>query len=86
MQHAYKIGLKVQTKEVREKISRGRLGKYKGRNSYNCKKVRCITTGEVFYSLNEAGEKYNINPSNITECCRGRYKTAKGLKWEYVED
>lgn len=34
MQHAYKMGLKVQTKEVREKISRGRLGKYKGEKAY----------------------------------------------------
>ena len=33
MQHAYKMGLKIQTKEVKEKISRGRLGKYKGKNS-----------------------------------------------------
>ena len=85
MRHAYKNGLKVQTEEVKKKIGLSRLGKYKGRNSYNCKKVKCVSTGEVFYSLNEAGEKYNISPSSITECCRGRHKTAKGLKWEYVE-
>ena len=83
--HAYKNGLKVQTEEIKKKIGLSRLGKYKGRNSYNCKKVKCVSTGEVFYSLNEAGEKYNISPSSITECCRGRHKTAKGLKWEYVE-
>ena len=85
MRHAYKNGLKVQTEEIKKKIGLSRLGKYKGRNSYNCKKVKCVSTGEVFYSLNEAGEKYNISPSSITECCRGRHKTAKGLKWEYVE-
>ena len=85
MRHAYKNGLKLQTEEIKKKIGLSRLGKYKGRNSYNCKKVKCVSTGEVFYSLNEAGEKYNISPSSITECCRGRHKTAKGLKWEYVE-
>lgn len=34
MQHAYKTGLKAQTKEVREKISESRKGKYKGEKAY----------------------------------------------------
>lgn len=38
MQHAYKMGLKIQTEEVRRKIGLNRLGKYKGINSCNCKK------------------------------------------------
>lgn len=56
------------------------------------KRIRCLTTGEVFNSIIEAAEKYNVHPSGITHCCKGQQKTAgkclinnEPLKWEYVE-
>lgn len=49
-------------------------------------KVRCIDTGEVFSCIKAAAEAYGIiNRGGITECCRGRAKTAGGLRWEYAQ-
>lgn len=55
-------------------------------------KVRCITTGEEFDSMKEAGEKYGIQPIGIYRVCRGLFnRTTAGrltdgtrLKWEYI--
>ena len=40
------------------------------------KKVKCITTGEVFSSVKEASIKYNIARSSISHCCIGNRKSA----------
>ena len=89
--HAYKTGLrkplkgenspwfnKHHSEESRNKISKA-----------NSKKVRCITTNEIFNSLKEASEKYNT--SHISKCCKGKIKSAgkhpvtgEKLIWEYV--
>ena len=56
------------------------------------KKVICITTGEIFNSLKEAGSYYNVAQSNISSCCRGRCKSVgklpngEPLKWKYLEN
>mgnify|MGYP003463631969 FL=1 len=50
------------------------------------KKVICITTGEIFNSMREACRKYNIHTGSMTECCRGKQKTAGGYKWEYFKE
>ena len=55
-------------------------------------KVRCITTGEEFDSMTEAGNKYNIHPMGIYRVCRGLFnRTTAGklpdgtrLTWEYI--
>lgn len=53
------------------------------------RKVRCITTGEIFATIKMAAEKYNTDSSTISKCCRGK-KNYSGkfenepLKWEYV--
>ena len=50
------------------------------------RKVRCITTGEIFNSLREAAEKHNIHGSAICQCCNNpaKYKHAEGKQWEYI--
>lgn len=48
-------------------------------------KVRCITTGEIFNSIKEAAETYNLAHSNIVACCNGRRNKCGGMGWEYVE-
>ena len=57
------------------------------------KKVICLTTNEVFNSLKEAGEKYNISPSGISGCCTSRQKSAgkdlitnEPLRWQYYSE
>lgn len=57
------------------------------------KKVICLTTGEVFNSLQEASKKMKISCSGISECCRNKKQTAgihpitgEKLKWEYYKN
>ena len=58
-----------------------------------CIKVICLTTGEIFNSLIEAENKYNIYNSSISRCCKGKYKSAgkhleteEPLKWMYYDE
>lgn len=52
----------------------------------------CITTGEIFESLEDASKKYNITASCISSCCRGESKSASHLpdgtrlKWMFYDD
>lgn len=48
--------------------------------------VRCVETGEVFESLQQAGEKTKAIASHISACCTGERKTTGGLHWEYVNE
>ena len=58
------------------------------------KKVKCITTNEIFNSVKEAREYFDIKGvSAISECCNGKRKTAgihpiskEKLEWEYYEN
>ncbi len=49
------------------------------------RKIRCITTGEIFNTFREAAEKYSIS-SAICLCCKNdpKHKHAGGLEWEYI--
>ena len=49
------------------------------------KPVICITTGEIFKSVKEASEITGINLNNISECCRGKRKTAGKREWKFLE-
>lgn len=50
------------------------------------KRVLCIDTGEIFASVKDASEYYNINKGHISQICRGAgyAKTAKGKRFCYV--
>lgn len=37
----------------------------------------------VFYGTREAERKTGIKHSNISRCCKGKYKSAGGFKWKY---
>lgn len=41
-------------------------------------------TGERFSTMKEACEKYSIDPSSLSKCCKGKYKTVGGYQWGYV--
>ena len=68
-------------------------GKF-GANNPSSKKVICITTGEIFYSVAEASKKYNTYTTCISKNCIGiRLKSAgkhpetgEKLVWMYYED
>lgn len=48
--------------------------------------VRCIETGEVFPSINDAARAKGTNKKGVSGCCRKveHYNTAGGLHWEFV--
>lgn len=86
--HAYNIGLHVTTEESRKKLSEAR----KGEKNPKAKQVICITTREVFDYMAEGAKKYNVNAGNISDCCRGKRKSAgkhpvtgEKLKWQFKE-
>lgn len=65
-----------------------------GTHNPRAKKVVCITTGEVFETMREAGERYNIggNGCKISLACTGKRKhvgkhpDGRKLQWAYYED
>ena len=57
-----------------------RVREYNGKS----KRVQCIETGIIFFSVREAGRQYNICPNHISSCARGERKTAGGYHWAYV--
>ncbi|UOW66895.1 NUMOD4 motif-containing HNH endonuclease [Paraclostridium bifermentans] len=67
--HAHKNGL---TNPASNKTMLGKFGELNPRS----KKVRCVTTGEVFGSIREAGREYKLNYRHISACCKGKLKTS----------
>ena len=70
--------------ETIDKIKETRLLKY-------ARSVTCVTTGEMFDSVNRAAYYYNIHSSNIVQCCKGKLKhtgklDGKPLEWQYTTD
>ncbi len=49
------------------------------------KKVRNVSTNEVFDSVTRAAESCGIHRTAISNCLRGITKTAGGYVWQYVE-
>lgn len=55
-------------------------------------KVKCITTGEIFNSIKEACNKYNLLSGNLSGCCKGKrnycgkLNDGTKLEWCYYED
>lgn len=49
------------------------------------KRIINIDTGEVFDSIMQASKFYNINRSNINQCCIGTVGMAGGYSWAYID-
>lgn len=62
----------------------------KGKNFHRSRSVRCTTTGEVFGSITEACESYNLSSGNLTSTLKGNRKYCgklngiEPLYWEYA--
>jgi hypothetical protein len=77
-----------------QKISAYRLGKFKGKDNVNSKKIICITTGKIFDCSREAAEFYHIGKSRnaISGCCKGKHKYIGKLEdgtplvWRYYDE
>ena len=82
------------TEEQKEKWSKERKGrKLHGKwlenirkaRKKNCKKVINIDTGEIFNSIAEAQDAYNLK-NGIANVCKGIKKTAAGQHWKFYND
>ena len=57
----------------KESLSDKEIKLYMNKTKHNgYRKVRCITTNEIFETIKEASIKYNIKASNIVMCCKGK--------------
>lgn len=48
------------------------------------KKVRCVSTGQVFENISDASKVTGISRRAISYACNGRHKTSGGLIWEFL--
>lgn len=76
----------VNTKEFREKISKKMQGKFTGGKSPNARKVICLTTGEIFNSMIEAGENIGESKIGLTSYIdkQGKINGVKAKKTKYM--
>lgn len=76
--------------EHKQKLSEAHKGKF-GSECPNSKKVvqydkQTHELIKVWDSMHDVERELGINHSNISECCKGKRKSAGGFVWEYVED
>lgn len=67
-------GLKHLTEEQKEKL----------RTTKHTVKVMCVETQEIFNSVKEASQKYNLKATHITRVCKGKRKRTGNYHWKYV--
>ena len=92
---------RVVSEETKEKIRQKMLGKKHSAETIDkikeirllkyARSVTCVTTGEMFDSVNRAAYYYSIHSSNIVKCCKGILKhtgklDGKPLEWQYTTD
>lgn len=53
--------------------------------SYLFVKVRNMDTGEIYNSVKEASNVTGVLATHITRVCKGKRKSAGGIRWEYTE-
>ena len=76
----YKSEYDLKSKEEIENIL-----KEKSKNKV-FKKVICLNDNKTFNTITEASKFYNVFVQNISACCKGKVKSVKGLKFEYIQD
>lgn len=66
--------------------------KYMNNKPLTIKKIKCVTTGETFDTIAEAGNKYKVSQPHISECCKGKRKSAgkhpqtgERMIWMYLD-
>lgn len=89
-----KYNINYGTRNLKHSVAR--KGKYTGKDSWNSKKVICLTTGDIFDSVKEASEFYNIPNvrSFISRYCKGtipdhyagKLKDGTKLTWMYYDE
>lgn len=77
---------KHHSEETRKKISQILTGrKIPIEKRRKARMVKCVETGEIYYSAGEAGKAINCTSTAIYLCLNGKNKTAKGFHWIYAD-
>lgn len=50
------------------------------------KKIICLNTNEIFFSMKDACIKYSLDSSSLTHCCKNKQVETKGLRFMYYKD
>lgn len=75
------------TDETREKMRQSWIDrKATGESLPQCKKVINLDTGEIFNSITDACNKYNLKNTHVSRVCRGKRKRTGGYRWAYYDD
>lgn len=76
-----------------EQSFKDRGQKMRGANHPNARKVVCLNTNEIFNTMSEIKNKYNMGISHIGQCCKDERRssgidldTGEPLRWMYYED
>ena len=77
---------KKHTKEAINNMKKAKAGKHIGSSNPNSKKIYCKELNKVFNCIVEANEYLGKSrrSSNITQCLRGKTKTAYGMHWIFI--
>lgn len=84
-----KLG-KPRSKETKDKIREKLLGiplseeRRINISKAHYKKVKCIETGIIYNSVQEAAKDTNTKDTHISRVCKGKRKTTGGFHWESV--
>ena len=96
MKHAFKTNLNHSNFKVQSGINHHFYGKHhsneaKEKSRINhCKKIiqydKNYNLIKIWKSIQEVEKNLNINNGNISECCRGKRKSAGGYIWRYANE
>lgn len=50
------------------------------------KKIICLNNGEIFISMKDACNKFNLDSGSLTHCCKNEQVETKGLRFMYYKD
>lgn len=83
---------KPRSPEQRTQISATLKGRYAGSKNPAARKITCIETGEIFPCILDAVlwirslGKSKASLGGISSACSGKYKSAYGFRWSYLDD
>lgn len=84
---------KHHTEEARRKMSESRKGRiiddewkqHLSEASTVKRQVQNLDTGEIFNSIREAAEYYDLKDTHISRVCKGKRNRTGGFRWGYVD-
>lgn len=85
LEHMAKMRFLSKTPEAIEKMKAHKVW-YSGDQNPNAKAVRCIETGKIYTTVNEAAKDNDCNPSKISAVCHGDRQHTKHLHFEFVKE